>query len=34
MPKNPTSRRREKMLRVLSTLGVDLDVRSPYDKDR
>ena len=22
-----------KMLRVLSTLGVDLDVRSPYDKD-
>ena len=23
-----------KMLRVLSTLGVDLDVRSPYDKDR
>ena len=23
-----------KMLRVLSTLGVDFDVRSPYDKDR
>ena len=23
-----------KMLRVLSTLGVDIDVRSPYDKDR
>ena len=22
-----------KMLRVLSTLGVDLDIRSPYDKD-
>ena len=23
-----------KMLRVLSTLGVDIDVRNPYDKDR
>ena len=23
-----------KMLRVLSTLGVDIDVRSPYDKDQ
>ena len=23
-----------KMLRVLSTLGVDLDVRNPYDKAR
>ena len=22
-----------KILRVLSTLGVDLDIRSPYDKD-